>query len=102
MLFFFVGCTAYDIVINPSLLDKFHKSELFKNFFLMIMFEGMQEKYGLELNKEWTILKNRKCMGTLLPHCVRVRSKPVIMEMQSNTAAEEIKAEKEPGNYLLL
>lgn len=66
----------------------------------MIMFEGMQEKYNVELNREWTVLKNKKCVGTLQTHYVRARSKPVIMEMDSSSKTlPEIKTGRKTGVY---
>lgn len=79
------GCTAYDVVINPMFYNKIQNSELFKSFFLTIVFEGLESKYNMELERKWTVLKNKKCMGVLQPHCIRSQSKPVIMEMESDT-----------------
>lgn len=79
------GCTAYDVVINPTFYNKIQNSELFKSFFLTIVFEGLESKYDMELERKWTVLKNKKCMGVLQPHCIRSKSKPVIMEMESET-----------------
>ena len=75
------GCTAYDVVINPTFYNKIQSSELFKSFFLTIVFEGLESKYDIELERNWTVLKNKKCMGVLQPHFIRSKSKPVIMEM---------------------
>lgn len=79
------GCTAYDVVINPTFYNKIQNSELFKSFFLTIVFEGLESKYDMELERKWTVLKNKKCMGVLQPHCIRSKSKPVIMEMENET-----------------
>ena len=80
---FWAGCTAYDVVINPVFHSKIQSSELFKSFFLTIVFEGLESKYNIELDRNWTLLKNKKCIGVLQPHCVRSKSKPFIMEMES-------------------
>ena len=72
------------MVINPAFYSKLQNSELFNSFFLTIVFEGLESKYGIELERNWTILKNKKCMGVLHPHCIRSKSKPVIMEMEEN------------------
>lgn len=47
----------------------------------MLVFDGLQDKYDLKLNREYKILKNRKAMGTLQMQNIRSKSKPVIMEM---------------------
>ena len=86
MFFCFVlGCTAYDVVINPMFYSKIQTSELFHSFFLTIVLEGLESKYDIELERKWTVLKNKKCMGTLHPHCIRSKSKPVIMEMDDDS-----------------
>lgn len=72
------------MVINPAFYRKLQNSELFNSFFLTIVFEGLESKYGIELERNWTILKNKKCMGVLHPHCIRSKSKPVIMEMEED------------------
>ena len=71
------------MVINPTFYNKIQNSELFKSFFLTIVFEGLESKYDMELERKWTVLKNKKCIGVLQPHCIRSKSKPVIMEMES-------------------
>ena len=86
------GCTAYDVVINPTFYNKIQNSELFKSFFLTIVFEGLESKYDMELERKWTVLKNKKCMGVLQPHCIRSKSKPVIMEMESETKPGSIRS----------
>ena len=86
-LLFISGCTAYDVVINPTFYNKIQNSELFKSFFLTIVFEGLESKYDLELERNWTVLKNKKCMGVLQPHFIRSKSKPVIMEMDDENTS---------------
>ena len=80
----FLGCTVYDVAINPTFFSKLKNSELFDSFFLTIVFEGLESKYNIELERTWAVLKNKKCMGSLHPHCIRSKSKPVIMEMDDN------------------
>ena len=80
----FLGCTVYDVAINPKFYSKLKNSELFHSFFLTIVFEGLESKYNIELERTWAVLKNKKCMGSLHPHCIRSKSKPVIMEMDDN------------------
>jgi len=72
---------TYDIVIHPSFCEKCKKISFFKEFFIMLIFEGLESKYELKFNREYKILKNRKVMGTLQMQSVRTKSKPVIMEM---------------------
>ena len=90
---FFLGCTAYDVVINPAFYSKLHNSELFSSFFVTIVFEGLESKYDIELERKWTVLKNKKCMGILHPHCIRSKSKPVIMEMEDGSTCKSVGGE---------
>ena len=80
------------MVINPTFYNKIQNSELFKSFFLTIIFEGLESKYDMQLERKWTVLKNKKCMGVLQPHCIRSKSKPVIMEMESETKPGSIRS----------
>lgn len=73
------------MVINPGFYNKTQKNELFNSFFLTIVLEGLESKYDIELERKWTVLKNKKCMGVLHPHCIRSKSKPVIMEMEDDS-----------------
>jgi len=72
---------TYDIVIHSSFYTKVQTIDFFKEFFLQLLFDGLESKYDLELTREYRILKNRKVMGTLQTQNVRNKSKPVIMEM---------------------
>lgn len=47
----------------------------------MLVFDGLESKYELDLCREYKILKNRKSIGTLHMQNVRSKSTPVIMEM---------------------
>lgn len=66
--------TAYDIAINPAFFTKVESNKLFKQFFLTVVFEGLQDKYSITINvDDFTILKNRKAMGTLQLHRIQQR-----------------------------
>lgn len=79
------GCTAYDIAINPQLLDRTQKSDLFRGFFMSVVYEGLENKYGITMDRNWVQLKNKKSVGTLTEHHIRARSKPRISEMDSSS-----------------
>ena len=78
----------YDIVINPSFLSKIQKSNYFNGFFMTIVYEGLEEKYNMTLNRDWVKLKNRNCIGQILPQRIRAKSKPIIQEV--NTSNPEV------------
>jgi hypothetical protein len=59
-----------------------------------VVFQGLEEKYGLELDRNWTILKNKKSMGKVQSHYIRTKSKPVIMDMENGSKTTLIKEGK--------
>ncbi|XP_072348394.1 PIH1 domain-containing protein 1-like [Scyliorhinus torazame] len=83
------GCTAYDIVINSKFYNKIQNNKLFMEFFVTIGFEGLENKYNLELSREWRMLKNRKFLGSITEQNIRTKSKPVIQELESSTSSPE-------------
>ena len=78
------GCTAYDVVVSPAFYEKMENSAFFQSFFTTVVFEGLENKYDMSLDRNVTVLKKKKCVGTIQPHSIRTKSKPVIMEMSSN------------------
>ncbi|XP_067830571.1 PIH1 domain-containing protein 1 [Heptranchias perlo] len=79
------GCTAYDIVINSKFYNKIQHNKLFMEFLMTVGFEGLENKYNLELSREWRMLKNRKFLGSIAEQNIRTKSKPVIQELESST-----------------
>ncbi|XP_053307659.1 PIH1 domain-containing protein 1 [Spea bombifrons] len=104
------GCTAYDIVINNSFFDKIKGNELFREFFITVAMEGLENKYELELSREWRMLKNRKFMGSVFEQNIRTQSKPIIQEMnpsnsqnsQPKTLISEIQSSAVVPEYTLV
>ncbi|XP_063293269.1 PIH1 domain-containing protein 1 [Pelobates fuscus] len=80
------GCTAYDIVINNSFFDKIKDNELFREFFVTVAMEGLENKYEMELSREWRMLKNRKFMGSIFDQNIRTKSKPIIQEIDPSVS----------------
>lgn len=83
------GCTAYDVMISDEFMAKIVKSYIFNGFFMSVVFEGLENKFGIILERNWTQLKNRKCLGNLHDHHVRAKSKPRIQEMSGEASPEE-------------
>lgn len=95
--------TAFDIAINPEFFKKIEKDELFQTFFLTVVFEGLQDKYQYDIDaQKYTILKNRKSIGTLQSHRIQARDikgsevetkqkAPLIEEINENSV-EKIKS----------
>lgn len=94
---------VYDIVIHPDFFEKCQKQSFFKEFFIMLVFDGLEAKYELKLNREYKVMKNRKAMGTLQMQNVRSKSKPVIMEMDPVMAElehEQLEEQRKRNNVM--
>lgn len=77
-------CIAHDIVINSDFYKKVEASSLFKNFVIQVAIQGLEDKCNKELNKDFTLLKNKKYLGTPSEVTVRTNSsKPMITELDS-------------------
>ena len=78
------GCTAYDIIISPNFLHTITNSKIFLGFFMSVVFEAVQTKYEVELERNWIMLKGKKFLGKLDEQ--NVRTQKLIQEVQpSNT-----------------
>ncbi|TMS14881.1 hypothetical protein E3U43_021343 [Larimichthys crocea] len=83
------GCTAYDVVINQEFFQMCQKDPLFQQFVILVSLEGLENKYSLELSRDWKVLKNRKFLGSVSEQNIRTKSRPVIQELkpqESSTA----------------
>lgn len=76
------GCTAYDVVINQEFFQRCQKDSLFQQFVILVSLEGLENKYNLELSRDWKVLKNRRFLGSVSEQNIRTRSRPVIQELQ--------------------
>uniref|UniRef100_A0A8P4JYP3 PIH1 domain-containing protein 1 n=1 Tax=Dicentrarchus labrax TaxID=13489 RepID=A0A8P4JYP3_DICLA len=76
------GCTAYDVVINQDFFQKCQKDPLFQQFVILVSLEGLENKYNLELSRDWKVLKNRKFLGSVGEQSIRTKSRPGIQELQ--------------------
>uniref|UniRef100_A0A3Q3MDY3 PIH1 domain-containing protein 1 n=1 Tax=Mastacembelus armatus TaxID=205130 RepID=A0A3Q3MDY3_9TELE len=86
------GCTAYDVVINQEFFQRCQKDPLFQQFVILVSIEGLENKYNLELSRDWKVLKNRKFLGSVNDQNIRTKSRPVIQELEpqrSSTASSK-------------
>uniref|UniRef100_A0A1A9WM36 PIH1 domain-containing protein 1 n=1 Tax=Glossina brevipalpis TaxID=37001 RepID=A0A1A9WM36_9MUSC len=61
-----------DIAVNPNFFIKMQKSLLFRDFFLALIAEALNDKYNVQIKVDKAIiLNNRKFIGTLVTHRVR-------------------------------
>ncbi|XP_054742970.1 PIH1 domain-containing protein 1 isoform X2 [Anastrepha obliqua] len=85
-----------DIAINPRFFVKVQKSLLFKDFFLALIAEALNDKYNVQIKIEKSIiLQNRKFIGSLVQHRVRNNDvKTVINSYKQISAADKKKLEE--------
>ncbi len=74
-------CLACDVAVNSSWFDDClagGDNLVFTTFVVNIAMEGLCDKYGDEVNLDrqgWTILKNKKYLGTAQKHTIQKRAK---------------------------
>lgn len=74
-----------DVAIHPQFFRKIEALVIFRDFLITIIFEALDAKYNIQINREtWIILKNRKCMGTLQKHRVQNRDVQKVYESYHN------------------
>lgn len=80
----------FDVAINKFFFEKkILISEMYRTFLVVVLIEGLEEKFKLDLDKDnYVILSHKKSMGKLNPHFVR--SKPVIKELKSSNNGVEL------------
>uniref|UniRef100_A0A3P8WFM0 PIH1 domain-containing protein 1 n=1 Tax=Cynoglossus semilaevis TaxID=244447 RepID=A0A3P8WFM0_CYNSE len=84
-------CSAYDVVINQEFFQSCQNDPLFQQFVILVSFEGLENKYNLELSRDWKVLKNRKFLGSISEQNIRTKSKPVIQEPVGGATATKAK-----------
>lgn len=87
---------ACDVAIHPSFFKKVETQQTFKNFFMAVVFQGLEDKYGLVCHEDKLILANRKCFGTLQMH--RIQQREIAEKMgklnDSKSAISELTGEQ--------
>lgn len=74
-----------DVAIHPQFFRKVEALVIFRDFLITIIFEALDTKYSIQINRDtWIILKNRKSMGTLVKHRVQNRDVQKVYESYQN------------------
>ncbi|XP_043220139.1 PIH1 domain-containing protein 1-like [Amphibalanus amphitrite] len=80
-------CVAYDVVIHPRFYAQVDSSLLFKTFFITVMIEAIEGKFGIELDKnQWVTMRNKLYMGKMPKHFVRRGDLPMVQEVAGGEA----------------
>lgn len=88
------GCSVYDVIINPAYHEKIQGSGIFLGFFMSIVIEGILNKYSIELDRNWILLKRKKFVGSLQEQYMR--TKRLIQEMPGTAASVSTPAAEKP------
>lgn len=75
------GCTAYDVAVNSNFYLRMQNSDFLRELVVTIAREGLEDKYGLQLNPEWRMLKYRPFLGSISQQNIRSRQRPRIQEL---------------------
>ncbi|KAK3909102.1 PIH1 domain-containing protein 1 [Frankliniella fusca] len=87
---------VYDVAINTDFFGKVESSNMFRMFLMDVVMQGIEEKFHIELDKEdYVVMKNRKAMGNIPGHRVRVKDRredakpatPLIQELSTTRVA---------------
>lgn len=74
-----------DVAIHPEFFRKVEAVVIFRDFLITIIFEALDAKYSIQINRDtWIILKNRKCIGILVKHRVQNRDVQKVYESYNN------------------
>ncbi|XP_007531411.1 PIH1 domain-containing protein 1 [Erinaceus europaeus] len=90
------GCTAYDVAVNSDFYRRMQNSDFLRELVITIAREGLEDKYGLQLNPEWRLLKNRPFLGSISQQNIRSQRRPRIQELGSLSAPDGPSAEQGP------
>nr|XP_055225915.1 PIH1 domain-containing protein 1 isoform X3 [Gorilla gorilla gorilla] len=75
------GCTAYDVAVNSDFYRRMQNSDFLRELVITIAREGLEDKYNLQLNPEWRMMKNRPFMGSISQQNIRSEQRPRIQEL---------------------
>lgn len=74
-----------DVAIHSQFFRKVEALVIFRDFLVTIIFEALDSKNNIQIDRDtWIILKNRKCMGTLVKHRIQNRDIQNVYESYEN------------------
>ncbi|XP_053462577.1 PIH1 domain-containing protein 1 isoform X1 [Nycticebus coucang] len=90
------GCTAYDVAVNSDFYRRMQNSDFLRELVVTIAREGLEDKYSLQLNPEWRMLKNRTFLGSISQQKIRSQQRPRIQELGNLSTPDSRKDEEGP------
>ncbi|KAB1274149.1 PIH1 domain-containing protein 1 [Camelus dromedarius] len=88
------GCTAYDVAVNSDFYRRMQNSDFLRELVITIAREGLEDKYSLQLNPEWRMLKNRPFLGSISQQNIRSQQHPRIQELGNLYTPESLRHEE--------
>ncbi|XP_006748722.1 PIH1 domain-containing protein 1 isoform X1 [Leptonychotes weddellii] len=88
------GCTAYDVAVNSDFYRRMQNSDFLRELVVTIAREGLEDKYSLQLNPEWRMLKNRPFLGSISQQNIRSQQRPRIQEMGNLYTPDSLRPEE--------
>uniref|UniRef100_A0A9L0RF23 PIH1 domain-containing protein 1 n=1 Tax=Equus caballus TaxID=9796 RepID=A0A9L0RF23_HORSE len=71
-------------------------SDFLRELVVTIAREGLEDKYSLQLNPEWRMLKNRAFLGSISQQNIRSRQRPRIQELENLYTPDSLRPEESP------
>ncbi|KAK2509629.1 hypothetical protein MC885_021159 [Smutsia gigantea] len=90
------GCTAYDVAVNSDFYRRMQNSDFLRELVVTIAREGLEDKYRLQLNPAWRMLKNRSFLGSISQQNIRSQQRPQIQELGNLYAPDSLRLEEGP------
>ncbi|XP_023363643.1 PIH1 domain-containing protein 1 isoform X2 [Otolemur garnettii] len=90
------GCTAYDVAVNSDFYRRMQNSDFLRELVVTIAREGLEDKYSLQLNPEWRMLKNRTFLGSISQQNIRSQQRPRIQELGNLSMPDSRKDDEGP------
>jgi len=94
------ACVAYDVIINSNFIIKLKDSEIFFGFFMSVVVSGLETKYGIELKRQWVLLRNKKFFGRVEQQFMR--KKALIEEFSQNSSTQVTEPKIKQPKYVLV
>ncbi|XP_036741405.2 PIH1 domain-containing protein 1 isoform X2 [Manis pentadactyla] len=88
------GCTAFDVAVNSDFYRRMQNSDFLRELVVTIAREGLEDKYTLQLNPEWRMLKNRSFLGSISQQNIRSQQRPRIQELGNLYAPDSLRLEE--------
>ncbi|XP_035583718.1 PIH1 domain-containing protein 1-like [Zalophus californianus] len=88
------GCTTYDVAVNSDFYRRMQNSDFLQELVVTIAREGLEDKYSLQLNPEWCMLKKRPFLGSISQQNIHSQQRPRIQELGNLYTPDSLRPEE--------